>query len=83
MSHPHRPDAAVRTDTAALATIRPANPEDAQAIADLVDRMWRVTYADLVDDDFWPTFPISRRIQEVHASLSAELTCSSLNTFKM
>ncbi|UIJ34982.1 GNAT family N-acetyltransferase [Allobranchiibius sp. GilTou73] len=49
--------------------IRAAATEDVPAIAALVDRMWRATYADLVDDSFWATVPMTFWAAEVRSHL--------------
>lgn len=54
--------------------IRSATTDDVPAIAALVDRMWRATYADLVDESFWTTVPMTFWAAEVRSYLSPTLT---------
>ncbi|MBO1753634.1 GNAT family N-acetyltransferase [Allobranchiibius sp. CTAmp26] len=54
--------------------IRAATTEDVAAIAALVDRMWRTTYADLVDDSFWATVPMTFWAAEIRSHLLLALT---------
>ena len=60
--------------TAAGFEIRGATAADVPAIAALVDRMWRATYAGLVDDSFWATVPMTFWDREVRAHLTPAVT---------
>ncbi|MBI1279043.1 MAG: GNAT family N-acetyltransferase [Anaerolineaceae bacterium] len=50
--------------------IRPAEPPDAQAIADVQTASWRTTYAGLMPDEFLVSIDVNRRAEVWHTWLT-------------